>query len=164
MRLCRFNENRLGVVEGSSVRDVTAALDVLPGYRYPFPMHDVAIANLDKVAARARSIASDSPALPIGSVKLLSPVANPSKIIGAPVNYQKHLDEVRGAIKAGVNVRGYFVWSLLDNFEWEFGYRRRFGLIHVDFATQQRTWKRSAAWYRDVIARNGLVVPTEQRA
>jgi beta-glucosidase/6-phospho-beta-glucosidase/beta-galactosidase len=56
----------------------------------------------------------------------------------------------------GVDLRGYFAWSLLDNFEWTFGYGKRFGLIHVDFATQRRTLKDSAHWYRRVIAANGL--------
>lgn len=67
-----------------------------------------------------------------------------------------HIAAVRAAIEAGVDVRGYFAWSLLDNFEWSFGYDRRFGLIRVDYDTLQRTWKDSAYWYRDVIARNGL--------
>jgi beta-glucosidase len=67
-----------------------------------------------------------------------------------------HLAEAHRAIRDGVDLRGYFVWSLLDNFEWEHGFSKRFGLIHVDYATQRRVWKRSAAWYRDVIARNGL--------
>jgi 2-keto-4-pentenoate hydratase/2-oxohepta-3-ene-1,7-dioic acid hydratase in catechol pathway len=96
MRLCRFDEGRLGVVEGEHVRDVTAALDVLPSYRYPLPQHDVLVANLDRVIARARSILAESPVLPLGAVRLLSPVANPGKIVAAPVNYNKHLDEVRG--------------------------------------------------------------------
>ena len=69
-----------------------------------------------------------------------------------------HLAEAHRAIADGINLKGYFVWSLLDNFEWEEGYRPRFGLIHVDFKTLQRTWKQSATWYRDVIARNGLRV------
>jgi 2-keto-4-pentenoate hydratase/2-oxohepta-3-ene-1,7-dioic acid hydratase in catechol pathway len=96
MRLCRFGDGRLGVVEGPIVRDVTAALEVLPSYRYPFPSHDVFIANLDQVIARVRAIANGSPSVPLAGLKLLSPVANPTKIIAAPVNYQKHLEEVKG--------------------------------------------------------------------
>jgi len=103
MRLCRFDENRLGLVEGdpstsletSTVRDVTAALDVLPAERYPLPKHDPLIANLPQVLARARAIAPGAPALPLAGRCLLSPVANPGKIVAAPVNYQTHLDEVR---------------------------------------------------------------------
>ena len=95
MRFCRFGDGRLGLVEDSVVRDVTAALDVLPSHRYPFPTHDLFIANLDRVIDRVRAIAANSPPLPLNGLQLLSPVANPSKIIGAPVNYQKHLDEVR---------------------------------------------------------------------
>ena len=49
-------------------------------------------------------------------------------------------------------MRGYYVWSLLDNFEWEYGYDKRFGIISVDYETQRRTPKRSALWYRDLIA------------
>ena len=96
MKLCRFGEDRLGVVEGDRVRDVTAALEVLPAYRYPLPRHDVLIANLEKVAARARAIVTQSPSLPLDGLRLLSPVANPGKLVAAPVNYSKHLDEVRG--------------------------------------------------------------------
>ncbi|GAB3650975.1 glycoside hydrolase family 1 protein [Glycomyces tarimensis] len=59
------------------------------------------------------------------------------------------------AIEKGVNLRGYFVWSLLDNFEWAEGYSKRFGLVHVDYETQRRTLKRSAEWYRGVIASGG---------
>ena len=63
-----------------------------------------------------------------------------------------HLRALRQAMDAGVEVRGYFVWSLLDNFEWAEGYRPRFGLVHVDFASQERTPKASYHWYRELIA------------
>jgi beta-glucosidase len=67
----------------------------------------------------------------------------------------RHLKQLGRAIADGVDVRGYFYWSILDNFEWAEGYRERFGLIHVDYATQRRTLKDSAAWYAAVIATNG---------
>jgi len=67
-----------------------------------------------------------------------------------------HLDACRQAIEQGVPLHGYAVWSLLDNFEWALGYTKRFGLHYVDYETQERRAKRSARWYRDVVARNGL--------
>ena len=67
-----------------------------------------------------------------------------------------HLVACHDAIAAGVDLRGYFAWSFLDNFEWAHGYAKRFGLVHVDYATQRRTVKRSAVMYRDVIRANGL--------
>jgi 2-keto-4-pentenoate hydratase/2-oxohepta-3-ene-1,7-dioic acid hydratase in catechol pathway len=94
MRLCRYAESRLGLVEGRTVRDVSAALDVLPAYRYPLPGYDPLIANLDKVSGRVREIAPSSQVLALESLKLLSPVANPGKIVAAPVNYAKHMSEV----------------------------------------------------------------------
>jgi beta-glucosidase len=65
---------------------------------------------------------------------------------------EAHLQAVVTAIQRGVDVRGYYSWSLLDNFEWAKGYSQRFGLVHVDFETQVRTPKRSFEWYADVIA------------
>src|ERR1019366_7114562 len=67
-----------------------------------------------------------------------------------------HLRAAHPAISDGVDLRGYFVWSLLDNFEWALGLERRFGLVHVDYTTQERTLKDSAHWYRQVIQDNGL--------
>ncbi|MFF9198326.1 GH1 family beta-glucosidase [Streptomyces sp. NPDC014779] len=67
-----------------------------------------------------------------------------------------HLEAVHRALADGADVRGYFLWSLLDNFEWAYGYSKRFGIVHVDFASQRRTLKDSARWYADVIARGGL--------
>jgi beta-glucosidase len=63
-----------------------------------------------------------------------------------------HLQALARAMEAGVDVRGYFYWSLLDNYEWDSGYDKRFGLVHVDYDTQVRTPKASAHWYRDFIA------------
>ena len=67
-----------------------------------------------------------------------------------------HLAAAGDAIDAGVPLGGYFVWSILDNYEWTFGYTQRFGIVWVDYDTQERVLKDSALWYRDVIARNGL--------
>ncbi|GIE97901.1 GH1 family beta-glucosidase [Paractinoplanes rishiriensis] len=72
-----------------------------------------------------------------------------------------HLRACHDALAAGVDLRGYFVWSLMDNFEWAEGYAKRFGIVHVDYSTQQRTLKDSAKWYRDVIRRNGIADPGE---
>ena len=66
-----------------------------------------------------------------------------------------HLRAVAQAIEEGVDVRGYYTWSLLDNFEWAEGYTKRFGLVHVDYDTQRRTPKDSFGWYRDLIAAQG---------
>ena len=63
---------------------------------------------------------------------------------------------LHGAIEAGADVRAYYQWSLMDNFEWSFGYSKRFGMVHTDFATQKRTPKKSAAMYSDIIRRNGF--------
>jgi beta-glucosidase len=68
---------------------------------------------------------------------------------------RKHLMAVHAAISAGCDVRGYMAWSLLDNLEWSLGFSKRFGIVHVDFATQERTPKASARFYSDVIASNG---------
>ena len=64
-----------------------------------------------------------------------------------------HIAAVAAARQQGADVRGYFAWSLLDNFEWSYGYAKRFGLVHVDYETQVRTPKQSALWYRDTIRR-----------
>ncbi len=69
--------------------------------------------------------------------------------------YERYLAEVARAIDEGADVRGYYAWSLMDNFEWTLGYSQRFGIVHVDYETQRRTIKQSGYWYRDVIANNG---------
>jgi beta-glucosidase len=72
--------------------------------------------------------------------------------------YRTHLRAVHDAMAAGVDVRGYFAWSLLDNFEWSLGYARRFGIVHVDYQTMARTPKASALFYRDVIRSRGAAL------
>jgi beta-glucosidase len=67
-----------------------------------------------------------------------------------------HIVQIHQAISAGVPVRGYFVWSLLDNFEWAYGYQMRFGLVYIDFETKKRIIKESGRWYAQVIRENGL--------
>jgi beta-glucosidase len=69
---------------------------------------------------------------------------------------QEHFLQAHRAIHEGVPLRGYFVWTLLDNFEWAFGYTKRFGLVYTDFPTQRRIWKQSAYWYQKVIDANGV--------
>jgi 2-keto-4-pentenoate hydratase/2-oxohepta-3-ene-1,7-dioic acid hydratase in catechol pathway len=91
---------------------------MLPSYRHPLPTYDVLIANLDQVAERARALAPQSPSLALDSLKLLSQVANPGKIVAAPVNYKKHLEEVKGnvalhnnnpALMQSINTIGLFL-------------------------------------------------------
>jgi beta-glucosidase len=72
---------------------------------------------------------------------------------------RRHLAAAREAIRRGVDLRGYYVWSLLDNFEWASGYSHRMGLVHVDYATQKRVIKASGEFYREVIRTNGACVP-----
>ncbi len=74
---------------------------------------------------------------------------------------RRHLRAVSEAIRAGCDVRGYFVWSLLDNLEWALGFSKRFGIVHVDFATQRRTPKSSARFYSEVIATHGSSLNTD---
>ena len=68
----------------------------------------------------------------------------------------RYLLEYSQAYQDGVELMGYFHWSLLDNFEWAEGYQERFGLIYVDYPTQKRIWKDSAYWYQKIIAQNGI--------
>jgi len=102
MRLCRFGENRLALVDTDGLRDVTAALDVIPAHRYPFPPGDLLIANLPKLTARVRELAKTAAPVALDSQPVLSPVANPSKIIGAPMNYRTGQDEA--AVAAALSI------------------------------------------------------------
>ena len=95
MRICRYDDDRLGLVTDGAVHDATAALNNLPVACWPYPPGDVLIANLDKLRGPIVDAAATSPAVPLAAVRLRAPVANPSKILAAPVNYAKHRDEAR---------------------------------------------------------------------
>jgi len=93
MKLCRFDNDRLGVVQGDQVLDVTRALSAIPEQRWPIAQGDPLIVNLKGVLAAARRLMPKAKKKPLARVKLLSPVPNPSKIIGAPINYNDHIAE-----------------------------------------------------------------------
>ena len=75
--------------------------------------------------------------------------------------FGKHLAQVQQAIERGAPVQGYFAWSLLDNYEWAFGYDKRFGLVHVDFETQKRTPKSSYYWFKERLTDLSLSNPSD---
>ena len=92
---------------------------------------------------------------------LADPSPGPGGVVEDPRRveyYRTHLEAAHRAIEKGVDLRGYFAWSLLDNFEWQHGYSKRFGLVQVDFPTQRRTLKRSALFYREVIRSRGAAL------
>ena len=93
MKLCRFDDNRLGLVGEDGIRDVSAVLSRLPAVTYPFPHHDALVAHLAELRPQIEHAARGAKPLAAERVRLLSPLANPGKIIAAPVNYKKHLEE-----------------------------------------------------------------------
>jgi len=93
MKICRYDDGRIGVVEDDAVRDVTAIVEDLGRFGYPLPRFDPFIAGLDALKPKIESLARKARPIPVDQVKLLAPVANPGKIIAAPVNYTKHLQE-----------------------------------------------------------------------
>ena len=107
MKLCRFDDDRLGLVEQDQVLDVSAALEVLPGVRWPVPPGDLLITHLAAVRERVAGLKEGAARRPLAEVAMKSPVANPSKIIAAPVNYHKHLEEARAdaGIHFGADIR-----------------------------------------------------------
>jgi 2-keto-4-pentenoate hydratase/2-oxohepta-3-ene-1,7-dioic acid hydratase in catechol pathway len=93
MKICRFDDNRLGIVDGGEVLDVTQALGEIPEQRWPLAHGDPLIHNFRKVLAAAKKLAPKAKRKKLASVKLLSPVANPGKIVAAPINYDDHIAE-----------------------------------------------------------------------
>ena len=93
MKLCRFDRDRLGIVQGDEVLDVSKALAVIPQQGWPLAQGDPLVLNFRHVLAAAKKLAPKAKRKKLEKVKLLSPVANPSKIIGAPINYDDHIAE-----------------------------------------------------------------------
>jgi len=112
MRLCRFNDDRLGVLDEAGVYDVSDALDALPATRWPAPLGDPLIAHLPALRARIGTVLANAPRLQRDGVVLRSPIANPSKIIGAPVNYKAHAEEIDDALRHGHAVKPIAEWGL----------------------------------------------------
>jgi len=93
MKICRFDKNRLGIVQGDEVLDVTKALEAIPEQSWPLAQGDPLILNFKRVLAAAKKLAPNAKRKRLAKVKLLSPVSNPGKIIGAPINYNDHIAE-----------------------------------------------------------------------
>jgi 2-keto-4-pentenoate hydratase/2-oxohepta-3-ene-1,7-dioic acid hydratase in catechol pathway len=101
MKICRFDDDRLGLVKGDEVLDVTPALDAIPAQRWPLAPGDPLIANLDRVVERIRALEASAPRRKVAQVKLRAPVPSPTKIVNAPINYQAHIDEAKADPKLG---------------------------------------------------------------
>lgn len=115
MKICRFNGDHLGLVRDERVLDVSAALEVISPQRWPLTMGDPLIAHLPAVLDRVRVLAPKAQSFELGEVKLESPVANPGKIVCAPINYRAHIDETAAdqAIAHGRDMRkNIWDWGL----------------------------------------------------
>jgi 2-keto-4-pentenoate hydratase/2-oxohepta-3-ene-1,7-dioic acid hydratase in catechol pathway len=114
MKLCRFDDDRLGLVEGDAVLDVTEALAAIPPQKWPYRHGDALIAHLPAVLERAKALAPRAARRRVDQVTLRAPVANPSKIVNAPINYQAHIDEAKKdqGIAHGREIKTIADWGL----------------------------------------------------
>jgi 2-keto-4-pentenoate hydratase/2-oxohepta-3-ene-1,7-dioic acid hydratase in catechol pathway len=114
MKICRFDDDRLGLVEGTEVLDVSDALAAIPARKWPYPHGDALIANLPAVLERARQLQGGAKRRRLDDVRLRTPVANPSKIVNAPINYQAHIDEAKRdqGIAHGREIKTIADWGL----------------------------------------------------
>ena len=114
MKICRFDNDRLGLVEGGEVLDVSEALAAIPAQNWPYRHGDALIANLPAVLERAKNLATRATRRKLSAVQLLPPVANPSKIVNAPINYQAHIDEAKRdqGIAHGREIKTIADWGL----------------------------------------------------
>lgn len=95
MKICRFDDNKLGIVVDTVIHDVSAVLANIPMSGYPFPIGDQLIVNLHTLLPAMKELVGNVQTFDVASVRLLSPIANPSKVIGIPVNYHEHVEESR---------------------------------------------------------------------
>jgi 2-keto-4-pentenoate hydratase/2-oxohepta-3-ene-1,7-dioic acid hydratase in catechol pathway len=102
MKYCRYDDGRIGVVRDDKVHDVSAIVNELPEIRYPYPRGDALVANLAGLREKMERLADASEGVPVSGARFLSPVANPTKIIGTPANYRAHAAEARA--DAEINV------------------------------------------------------------
>jgi beta-glucosidase len=121
-------------------------LRIGPETAYWVPKLAAKIWNLKTIYITENGTSSDDKMTPDGKVHDLDRV----------MYLRNYLAQLQRATSEGVPVKGYFLWSLMDNFEWVFGYKQRFGIFHVDFDTQARTPKLSADYYRHVITTNAV--------
>jgi 2-keto-4-pentenoate hydratase/2-oxohepta-3-ene-1,7-dioic acid hydratase in catechol pathway len=116
MKICRYDDDRLGLVQGEEVLDVSKALEAIPEQRWPLAQGDPFILNFKAVLAVAKKLAPKAKRKPLSKVKLLAPVANPGKIIAAPINYNDHVAESikdPGIAHGRTNIqRGIGEWGL----------------------------------------------------
>ena len=114
MKICRFNQDRIGVIEGDQIYDITEFFDLT--VRWPVPAYDIVIEQLPKVISTNKDAFKHQPKFNLESVRLESPVANPGKIIGAPVNYRAHIDEANADEE--INTGKTYGWSEVVVYFW----------------------------------------------
>ncbi|HSA91171.1 MAG TPA: fumarylacetoacetate hydrolase family protein [Burkholderiales bacterium] len=114
MKICRFDNDRLGLVQGSDVLDVSDALAAISQQKWPYRHGDALIAHLPAVLEKAKALAPRAARAPLAAVRLRPPVANPSKIVNAPINYQAHIDEAKRdqGIAHGREIKTIADWGL----------------------------------------------------
>jgi beta-glucosidase len=145
-----------GVVRSDPTRPFPHAVDMpQPGSRYTAMGWEVAPQGLHDILTRLHADYEPKDLYVAENGAAFDDVPAPGPVVHDPERREylaAHLEAVGRAVASGVPLSGYMAWSLLDNFEWGWGYTRRFGIVHVDYPTQRRTPKSSALWYRDFIA------------
>ena len=142
----------VAIERASRVRNPSAAYTEMGWEVFPQGLSDILVRVADEYTKLPLYVTENGAAFYDPPVALAEGVDDPLRV----AYLREHLLAVRYAITRGAEVRGYFAWSLMDNFEWSEGYARRFGIVHVDYATMRRTVKRSGRWYADVVRANGV--------